>query len=672
MSGKQHFNILIFSGTTEGRKLVEYLKDEEVTIYVSSATEYGSTLIEKSRNVIVLAERLDKKQIEELIKEKKIDFVIDATHPYAREVSVNVKNACADAGIEYLRLTRESEKGRGIYVKSTEEAAEYLKKTKGNIFVTTGSKELSKFTEIENYKERITARVLSLPEVVEECSTLGFKGKNLICMQGPFSEEINYEMFKNSKAEYLVTKESGKNGGFKEKINAAERLGMQTIIIGRPQEDEGVNFEKTIEILNKKYNLKKQQKVYLIGIGMGTPDTMTVKAEKLIKNSDILIGASRMTEALKKFNKPVFNSYKYDEIKEFIENNKQYTEIAVVYSGDTGFYSGAKKMAEILSSLKDVKTEMICGISSPVYFCSKINTSWDDVKLVSMHGRELDIIKEIKHNKKVFSLLSGKDTIKNICEKLIKNGLEYADIVIGENLSYENERIILGKPKDFLKSEFQDLTVMLIINSMYDVKDCEKPYRHLKDEEFIRAKVPMTKEEIRALSVIKLDLEKDSVLYDIGAGTGSVSIEAASNCPYGKVYAVEKNEEAVSLLEKNKLKFNLKNIEIIKGRAPEELKSIESPTHVFIGGSSGNLKSILSSVFNKNPETKVVINAVTLETVSEAVLCTKEFNVQDVDISQVTVAKARKAGRYNLMAGQNPIYIISFKGIKSDVELSIE
>ena len=184
----------------------------------------------------------------------------------------------------------------------------------------------------------------------------------------------------------------------------------------------------------------------------------------------------------------------------------------------------------------------------------------------------------------------------------------------------------------------------------------------IPDEAFIRGKVPMTKEEVRSISLSKLQLTRNSVIYDVGAGTGSVSVEMAMQAVEGQVYAIEKKPEAVELLYKNKEKFAADNLAIIEGLAPEACVDLPVPTHAFIGGSSGNMKEILELLLSKNPKIRVVINCIALESVGEAMNCLKELPLEQVDIAQVQVAKGKKAGSYHLMMGQNPVYVISCQG----------
>lgn len=655
--------ILIFAGTTEGRLLAEYLGSHNISAHVCVATEYGEQLVKKSETITVCAGRLDCEGMQNLIKEG-FSLVIDATHPYAVIVSSNIKEACSKTGVEYMRLLRRegSRQGNLVEVPSVEEAVKYLQNTEGNILVATGSKEIAKFTALDNYKERVFARVLSTASVAKACSDLGFEGKNLICMQGPFCEELNYGMLKQISAKYMVTKDSGKVGGFEDKIRAAKRAGVQVILVGRPQGDEGRSFDQVIEELNSRFGInsglretpKLNKKVTLVGIGMGDSSQLTLEAVDACENADVIIGAERMLSSVQTYCSNTFNAYLSDEIMEFIKSHEEYSNIVVALSGDVGFYSAAKKLIEAVEN-EGYELKLICGISSVVYLCSKLKTSWEDVHLLSVHGRDANIVASVKTNKKTFALLSGSDSVRNVCRSLIEAGLESVTLHVGENLSYENEKITSGHPADLKDSDFGKLCVVLIVNKE---ADSTNPLS-IPDENFIRGTAPMTKSEVRTLAVAKLKLKPDSVIYDIGAGTGSVSIEMALISPDGMVYAIEKESEAAELIRQNKVKFGTANIEVIHGTAPEALQELPAPTHAFIGGSSGNLNEIVQLLLSKNKDIRVVITAVTLETVSEALSCIANFGFKCRDIVQLSVSKSREVGSYNLMTAQNPVYIFT-------------
>ncbi|MGN0363000.1 MAG: precorrin-6Y C5,15-methyltransferase (decarboxylating) subunit CbiT, partial [Bilifractor sp.] len=161
-----------------------------------------------------------------------------------------------------------------------------------------------------------------------------------------------------------------------------------------------------------------------------------------------------------------------------------------------------------------------------------------------------------------------------------------------------------------------------------------------------------------------------SVVYDIGAGSGSCSVEAALRAVEGRVYAIEKNPAAVRLLYSNKLKFRVDNMEIVEGSAPEALQDLPVPTHAFLGGTGGNMEEILRLLLQKNPGIRVVLNAITLETVTQALDILKRLPFAEPDIASVTVAKSKKAGPYHMMMGQNPVYVITTEGVGSITEES--
>ncbi len=663
--------VIVFAGTTEGRNLAAFLEENKISATICVATAYGESLLEEYTHLEVCSGRMDEAEMTKLFQEKEPEFVIDATHPYAGDVTKNIKAACQAAERTYIRVVRNSEQSRGagkkVYVSSTAEAVKYLRTTTGNIFLTTGSKELYRFTEIPGYEKRLYARVLSSPEVVSACAELGICGQHLICMQGPFSRELNEAMFAQCQAAYVVTKESGAAGGFREKEEAAEKLGICLVIIGRPEQEEGISLEQCRELLKKRFPKVEEgrRKVSVVGIGMGSSDTMTAEAKRACKEADLLIGAKRMTEAVFREGQQVFCAYRAEEILTYMKEHPQYEKIAVVLSGDVGFFSGAKELlAGIREQELDMELQVIPGISSLACFCARLHVPWEHVKAVSVHGREEGLISSVRESPAVFALAGGRNQIARICRQLTEYGFGDCKIAVGERLSYPEERILRGSVRQFLDLETEPLSVFLIWNRRAE----QQVVTHgIADDRFCRGKVPMTKEEVRSISISKMRLTKHAVIYDVGAGTGSVSVEMALQASGGAVYAVEKNEEAVTLLEKNRMAFAVEHLHIVCGRAPEALEDLPCPTHVFIGGSSGNLKEILETVRAKNASARVVINAITLETVTEALTYLREQQISDADIVSVQTARSREIGKYHMMTGQNPVYIISFGGERQEV-----
>lgn len=651
------YKAIVFAGTTEGYALCEFLAENRVSVYACAATEYGGSLLQENEFLHVSAGRLKTEDMEELFRKENPEIVLDATHPYAAEVTKNIRTACESAGVLYQRILRpEGEKNsEAIYVESTEEAAAFLSGTEGNIFLTTGSKELAKFTGIPDYKERLFARVLSIPSVIRSCAELGIEGKHLIGMQGPFSAEINEAMLRQFQCSYLVTKDTGLAGGFPEKMEACQRCGVTPVIIGRPLKEEGLSLQDARVFLSKMFGFTLSQKISLVGIGMGAEKTLTLEGKKALNAAELLIGAKRMTEAVQKPGQMVLHEYRSEKIVEYIREHPKYRTVAIALSGDVGFYSGAKKLIDQL----DGNVEVICGISSVVYFMSKIGLSWDDAKIVSAHGRNCNLISLIRHNPKVFSILGTEDGVAVLASRLVYYGMGDVTLYVGENLSYENEKIFHDKAANLTEYRGDALSVVTACNEKATPMSA---VHGISDGEFLRGKAPMTKEEVRTVSLSKLRLSEDSVCYDVGAGTGSVSVEMALRAWMGQVYAIEKKEDALALLKENKKKFAVDNLAIIPGVAPEAMTELPAPTHAFIGGSSGNMQDIINLLLEKNPKVRIVINCITLETVTEAMNAIRDFGLEDVDIVQLAAARSKSIGRYHIMMGENPIYIISCSG----------
>lgn len=656
------YKAIVFAGTTEGYAICNFLAENGVSVYACAATEYGGSLLKENEFLHVSAGRLKTEDMEELFHKVAPEIVLDATHPYAAEVTKNIRKACENAGVRYQRVLRpEGDKSsEAVYVESPEEAAEFLSGTEGNIFLTTGSKELVKFTVIPDYKERIFARVLSVPSVIQSCAELGIEGKHLIGMQGPFSAEINEAMLRQFQCSYLVTKDTGLAGGFPEKIEACQRCGATPVIIGRPLKEEGLSLPEARGFLAKLFNLKLSRKISLVGIGMGAEKTLTLEGKKAFDEAELLIGAKRMTEAVQKPGQSVLHEYRSEKIVEYIKAHPEYRTVAIALSGDVGFYSGAKKLVDLLEG----NVEVICGISSVVYFMAKIGFSWDDAKIVSAHGRKCNLVSLIRHNPKVFSILGTEDGVASLAKKLVYYGMGDVILYVGENLSYENEKIFHDKAENLTEYSGDALSVVTAYNEEATPLSA---VHGIRDEEFLRGKAPMTKEEVRTVSLSKLCLAEDSVCYDVGAGTGSVSIEMALRAWNGEVYAIEKKEDALGLLKENRQKFAVDNLKIIPGTAPDAMKELPVPTHAFIGGSSGNMNEIVKLLLEKNPEIRIAINCITLETVTEAMNAIRDFNLTDVDIVQLGAARSKTVGRYHMMMGENPIYIISCSGRGEEV-----
>lgn len=391
------------------------------------------------------------------------------------------------------------------------------------------------------------------------------------------------------------------------------------------------------------------KQVYIIGAGTGSLGSLTAQGLKAIKNCDEVYSTNRIGELMGEIRKDIKNLPIYD-ITSTVLNSASH-KIGVLVSGDTGFFSMTKSL---LQSLKDkCRVEVICGISSMQYLCSKTGRSYENMKIVSLHGRNNSILGAVSYFPQLFVLTGGANKAHDICNFLCEHGLEELKVIAGENLSMASERIIEGTAKELSTLKFADLTVLIIENPKWVDHNIS-----IMDAELIRGKVPMTKEEVRFVTTIKMKIKSKDIIYDIGAGTGSVAFEMARKAYEGMVYAIEANPDGIKLIEENKRLLCGYNVITVEGMAPEAMDNLPKPDKAFIGGSKGNMGPIIKVLVEKNPEIFIAVNAITLETLNEAITA-MEANGVDTEIVCINSARSKKVGGYNMMTANNPVYIIS-------------
>lgn len=711
--------VLIFAGTTEGRTLSEYLSENRIEHTVCVATEYGEEVLSASPYMTIHQGRMGVSEMEKLMQTGSFAAVVDATHPYAVEVTANIREASQEAKLPYLRLKRwldaETE-GSVFYFHSNEECVDALEKTEGNILLTTGSKELATYCSCPLVKDRLYVRILPGMESISICTELGIKGKQMIAMQGPFSTEMNEAILHQYEIACMVTKKSGRQGGYPEKLEAAKRAGIPVYVIEPADTERGYSMEEVCEklqillcaeksvsvgkskvadnIMEKKITdipkaesgtemvtpskaeaendavvgmIDNKMNIILAGIGMGASKGVTREVSDAIESADILLGAKRLIEPYKpRMEKRPY--YLGKDIVPYLENlvlqsaGKRY-RVVVLFSGDSGCYSGCQALARCLHEavaekrfLADIR--ILPGISSVSYLASCIGESYHDAVILSMHGKLLpDLARRIQENEKTFLFMSGVKDMRKLGTALTEALMDDCIITAGYQLSYEDEEIRKLTPKECLSCEKEGLYICFI----YNPHPKKRPLTPgIADEEFIRGKVPMTKKEIREVSICKLRLYLGAVVYDIGSGTGSVAVEMADMSPDIEVFALEQKPEAVELIEKNKEKFHLDNITVIRTKAPEGLMDLKMPTHAFIGGSGGNMKEIIETLHQINPGMRIVINAVSIETLCEIKEILMAYPVCDTEFVQLQVSRVKELGTYHMMQAENPIFVCAF------------
>ena len=393
--------------------------------------------------------------------------------------------------------------------------------------------------------------------------------------------------------------------------------------------------------------------VAIIGMGL-SEGTLTPEAWEAIGEADVLLGAERMLALAGGFGSRSYPCYLPEDAAALIQKEDA-QNFAVLVSGDIGFYSAAAGLREALSGYN---LRFVPGISTLSAFFARLGLSWQDAALVSVHGRNRNVADTIRRNRLTFCLTGN--NLNEIGKALCRAGFGQIKTYVGENLGTRDERVYDIMAGQLSEGDFPSLTVLLFENERPD----DRTPCGLPEDTFLRLEgIPMTKSEVRAVVSSKLHLHPGSICWDVGAGTGSVTVEAALSAYRGHVYAIEQKEAAVSLIEQNCAAFRLGNVTALCSKAPEALADLPAPDAVFIGGSGGKLREIIQVILQKNPNARIVVTAVTIETVSVALSALQDAGLEPETV-QISVAKGRKAGNSHLMEAQNPVTILSAGGLQ--------
>ncbi len=678
--------ILVFAGTTEGRKLAEKISLAGVSALVSVATEYGTQVIPDLDGIEVRQGRLTESQMEELMSSEDFICVVDATHPYATIASDNIRAAAETTRVQYFRLKRETGSSSdytkpGVhYFDDNESCAIALEGTRGNVLLTIGTKELHIYTRRGSLKGRLIARVLPGMDSLKACDNLGLGGRDIIAMQGPFSTEMNVAQIKDYRVTVLVTKLTGQAGGFFEKALAADEAEISLFVVGNPDTAEGMSFDEVCGSLTMLTGVKigrdRQFEVSVVGCGMGNEGSLTKDARNAIDDAQYLFGSKRMVEIYGK-GKQSFPFYKPVDIIQYLDRLSSSLaddtiKAAVLYSGDSGFYSGTK---ELIPALDEWRTEQkgrgttvyikqIPGVSSVAALSSIMSITYENSRILSMHGVEQDegsdmeVITTVRNNEKVFLLLSKPSDFIYYAQTLNNAGLGDVKMVMGVNMGSPDMRLYARTAEDGAVFD-EELPEGLATLYIYNEDPLDTMGFALRDGDYIRREgIPMAREEIRFVILGKLGLKKRDVFYDIGCGTGAIAVAAAGISDDIHVYAIDEKSDAADLTMENKIKYGRDNLSVIRGSAPEQFDVLPKPDAAFIGGTNGKMREILRGLRDKNRAVRVVAIAVTIETLSEIMQIMSELPGGEVDIIQMNIAKTKTVDeKYHIIGALNPVFI---------------
>lgn len=406
------------------------------------------------------------------------------------------------------------------------------------------------------------------------------------------------------------------------------------------------------------------RKVTIIGAGPGNPDLLSRAALDAIDIADVVIGAHR---ALVGIDVPPdvvrCELVKTADIVAALTDAASWQRAVVVMTGDVGLFSGARRLVEALSGDARVDVRIIPGISSASYLAARLARPWQDWRFASAHGVACDIVAEAERVGELFLVTSDGEDPSRLSGELVQAGFGDARVTVAERLSYPDERITCATASEIAGQTFDDLNVMLI-EFAGGVASSRWPYASsgIPDELFIRGDVPMTKQEVRAVALAKLRLTATDTVWDVGAGTGSVSIEAALVARAGSVWSVERNAAGVRLIRENADAFGCGNVHAVPGVAPDALAKLPVPDAVFVGGSAGELPSIVEAAFEKNSQVRLCVPCVTVETLTEACALLSGSRFKGFEACQVSAARAEAVGSHHLMKAQNPVFLVSARG----------
>ena len=398
---------------------------------------------------------------------------------------------------------------------------------------------------------------------------------------------------------------------------------------------------------------------YLTAIGGGTFQTLTGEALRALMQADIIFGWERtlkdLPEDVTQNRVAVKGSNALLELlrEAEVQREPSIETAVVVYSGDTGFYSGARIL---LPKLKEagMRVEVIPGVSSIQILAARLGKPWQDWNLVSAHGVECDPVTEVMKGKTTCFLTGGATAVKDLCRRMAEAGLGNLSAVLAEDLTYEAENISFGTVRSLVEREAAVLNLLLVEAApVLPTRSGGYP-----DSFFERGKVPMTKREVRAVALAKLGVTPTDTVWDIGAGTGSVSVELALAAREGKAFAVECDPEALVLAKRNRERFCAWNLTVEEGTAPEGLSNWPAPDAVFIGGSRGNLPDIIDAVLAANEKVRLCITSIALETLEEAVRSLKAHGIE-AEVTQVAASRSSQVGSHHMLKALNPIFVIT-------------
>ena len=398
--------------------------------------------------------------------------------------------------------------------------------------------------------------------------------------------------------------------------------------------------------------------VKIIGLGL-TPKDLTAEHLKIIEKADILVGGKRL---LDHFAQCAAQKKTIDKnlegVIDFIKDRMASRSIVVLASGDPLFFGIGARLVKALGSENVV---IYPNISSVAAGFARIKEPWSNVRVVSLHGRnnERILFKALETENVVAVFTDPKNNPARLAQRLIEEDFMNFSLCVLESLGTSDERFNWYPPDQAAAMVFAEPNLVILKKSPQDPNLKKSLFLGMPDNYYHHQQGLITKSEIRAITLSKLRLLKDHVLWDLGAGSGSVSIEASLLVPAGKVFALEKNPERIQQIENNKSQFGVKNLEVVHAVLPEGLEGLPQPDRIFIGGGGRDLANIINAAvpFLK-PDGRVVVNTVLVQNIYTATEALKALDFKTTCV-QVQISRSRDMPYGERLDAHNPVWIIT-------------
>lgn len=433
--------------------------------------------------------------------------------------------------------------------------------------------------------------------------------------------------------------------------------------------------------------------IYLAGLGPGSADLTTQQTMEALGEADLIITSRRLAgmlwgadpsvpywDALREEDRFCFAS----GVRILVETvpgkicrileEEPFERAVCLYGGDSSFYSGATPLLRLIGQSrplqeKGAKIRILPGISSLSAACAHLGISFRELEVFSAHGRVCNPVKAVMNGKRSFFLTGGKSDPAGLCAELTRAGLGDLKVTVCERLSSEQEQIREMTAREASGLKYDRMAVLLAEPAPIS-EQLRRTVPGIPDDSFVRGSVPMTKRLVRVSALSLLDPSAEDLIWDLGAGTGSVSVELSPRC--GRVISVEKDPEAIRLMEENRKKFGAWNMEIVQGEVPQILRDLPMPDRIFVGGGGGRIREVLEIIKTrlsgsgdcgqKTAEESrlpaICASAVTLETLQE-VRSVMEESGYETQVVQVAVTDVKKRGHFHMMDAQNPVFLIA-------------